>query len=267
MTVSTTRFELEGVLEGSITATLVRDVVVAVGPDTVKFLHSQLSQDLVSMAVGDVRWAFLLQPTGKLVALLRVVRSSEEAVILDTDAGHGEAVIDALARFKIRTKCDLTLRANVSFAASWTSRFPELVEAAGALPETVSDLAAVVRGFPRWGTELTDSTIPNATGLVDRAASFTKGCYTGQELVERIDSRGGNVPRRLVGVAVEASVEELGGDATLMLGGTAVGELTSVRSDPRTSQSVALAYVSRTVDENSALCTAGGHLALVVPLS
>ena len=52
-------------------------------------------------------------------------------------------------------------------------------------------------GIPRMGAELTDKTIPGETGLIERTVSFTKGCYTGQELVARIDSRGGNVPRHL----------------------------------------------------------------------
>lgn len=259
--------QLGSALEGPATTTFVRDVIVAEGVDTVKFLHSQLSQDLVSMAVGETRWSFLLQPTGKLVALLRVVRAAENTIVLDTDAGHGVAVVEALSRFKIRTKCDLALHPTTAFAASWSQRLPDLVEGEGVLDEAVSDVCAVVRGFPRWGTELTDATIPNATGLVDRAASFTKGCYTGQELVERIDSRGGNVPRRLVGIAIDASCEDLGDEAGLLLDGSAAGELTSVRVDPRTGLTVALAYVSRTVDESSTLLTATGHAARVVVLS
>src|ERR1700748_1757567 len=47
------------------------------------------------------------------------------------------------------------------------------------------------------GAELTDKTIPGETGLIELTVSFTKGCYTGQELVARIDSRGSNVARRL----------------------------------------------------------------------
>lgn len=259
--------QLTCVLDGTATATLLRDLITADGVDTVKFLHSQLSQDIVSMAVGDIRWAFLLQPTGKLVALLRVVRSGENTVLLDTDAGHGAGVIEALARFKIRTKCELSLRSGVAFASSWAQRLPHLAEGEGELGEEVADLGAVVRGFPRWGSELSDSTIPNATGLVDRAVSFTKGCYTGQELVERIDSRGGNVPRRLVGVVVEAASDPLSGPNNLLLDGAPVGETTSVRLDPRNGFAVGLAYVGRAVDEASSLRTANGHAARVVVLS
>jgi len=58
----------------------------------------------------------------------------------------------------------------------------------------------VEAGFPRHGRELDDRTIPAEAGLVEACVSFTKGCYTGQELVARIDSRGSNVPRRLRGL-------------------------------------------------------------------
>ena len=57
---------------------------------------------------------------------------------------------------------------------------------------------------PVMGRELDERTIPAEAGVVDRSVSFTKGCYTGQELVARIDSRGGNVPRRLRGIVVPA---------------------------------------------------------------
>ena len=53
------------------------------------------------------------------------------------------------------------------------------------------DILRMAFGLPVMGTEILPGDIPNETGLVDRAASFTKGCYRGQELVERIDSRAG----------------------------------------------------------------------------
>ena len=62
----------------------------------------------------------------------------------------------------------------------------------------------VEAGFPRHGDELDERTIPAEAGLVEASVSFTKGCYTGQELVARIDSRGSNVPRRLRGLLLSA---------------------------------------------------------------
>jgi folate-binding protein YgfZ len=55
----------------------------------------------------------------------------------------------------------------------------------------------IAAGIPRMGHELDEKTIPAETGLIGSTVSFTKGCYTGQELVARIDSRGGHVPRHL----------------------------------------------------------------------
>jgi tRNA-modifying protein YgfZ len=61
-------------------------------------------------------------------------------------------------------------------------------------------------GLPVAGREVTAATIPAEAGLVDRTVSFTKGCFTGQELVARLDSRGSNVARRLCGIVVEGPV-------------------------------------------------------------
>ena len=63
------------------------------------------------------------------------------------------------------------------------------------------EIARIESGIVRMGSELTERTIPAETGLIDRTVSFTKGCYTGQELVARIDSRGSKVARRLCGPA------------------------------------------------------------------
>ena len=65
------------------------------------------------------------------------------------------------------------------------------------------EAARIEAGVPEMGHELTDKTIPQEAGaLVEHAVSFTKGCYTGQELVARLDARGGNVARRLRGVVL-----------------------------------------------------------------
>ena len=84
-------------------------------------------------------------------------------------------------------------------------------------------------GVPAMGAELTEATIPAEAGqwLIDASVSFTKGCYTGQELVARIDSRGGNVPRPLRGLSWTASPSSPG--ATVWNGDVEVGTVTSAR--------------------------------------
>ncbi len=198
----------------------IRDVIDAVGPDSVKFLHAIVSQDIASMTDGETRWSFLLTPQGRVVSHFRVVCVDAEHLSLDIEAGHGALLESSLRRYLIRTKCTLTLRAD---QISWW--FPDravvsevadasVVDAHPLLggvdvfgladaPRDAADSAEaqrrrVVAGFPAMGTELDETSIPNGTGLLEWAVSFSKGCYLGQELVERIDSRSGSTPARLV---------------------------------------------------------------------
>ena len=82
-------------------------------------------------------------------------------------------------------------------------------------------------GLPAMGTEIQPGDIPNETGVVERAASFTKGCYRGQELVERIDSRAGG--RRTI-CRIRAEVPVSPGDELHGADGAAVGSVLSVAS-------------------------------------
>jgi tRNA-modifying protein YgfZ len=249
---------------------LPRDFVRAAGPDVIPFLQGQLSQDVAELAVGDSAWALLLQPQGKVVAFLRVLRLGEEEVVLETDAGFAEAVIGRLTRFKLRVKCDLdpldwrcvAVRGpeahdlvSGGVVADWPG-LPgvDLVGESVAAPEGVPlcsleayEAVRIEAGIPVMGRELDENTIPAEAGVVDRSVSFTKGCYTGQELVARIDSRGGNVPRRLRGVVL-AGGELPPVGAQIEADGKEVGRLTSVAVSPGLGATVALAYVRRAVE-------------------
>ncbi|MGH9068026.1 MAG: hypothetical protein ACRD0J_11165, partial [Acidimicrobiales bacterium] len=85
-----------------------RDVVAASGPDTVEYLQGQLSQDVAALTVGGSAWSLLLAPQGKVDARLRVTRTGPDAFVLDVDGGWGEAVVARLARFRLRSKVELT---------------------------------------------------------------------------------------------------------------------------------------------------------------
>ena len=206
-----------------------RDVVRVGGPDAASFLQGQLSQDVEPLDVGASVWSLVLQPQGKVDALVRVTRAGAEEYLLELDGGFGPSLVERLERFKLRVKADV-----------------ELVEQAAAM--TAGELAEYERwrvevGFPAMGKELTESTIPEEAGVVDLTVSFTKGCYTGQELVARIDSRGRNVPRRLR--RLRGSMAE--GDELVADDGKVVGTVTTVAGD------VGLGYVSRSVEPPATL--------------
>lgn len=208
-----------------------RDVIAIEGPDASRFLHSLVSQDVASMAVGEVRWSFLLQPQGKLVSFFRITRLEDQApgvgsFELEMDAGLGGSTESALRRYLIRTKA--ILRLEVDVAREW-----------------LAESERIESGIPAWGRELTEATIPNETGWASAAVSFTKGCYVGQELVERIDSRGGNVVKRLCRLELTGSVGT-DGRGELLLDGKQVGALTSAYADGA-GHGVGLGYVRREV--------------------
>ena len=248
---------------------LPRDFLFASGADAMTFLQGQLSQDVEKMAPGDSALSFLLQPQGKVDALLRVTREADDRFVLDTDAGWGERVRERLERFKLRVKCDIGPLPWRCFAvrgprahelaqgtnADWPGLpgVDQIGEEIGPLPEArLCDLQAyeavrIEAGVPVMGKEIDEKTIPAETGVVDRAVSFTKGCFTGQELVARIDSRGGNVPRHLRGIVVGTNVVPPVG-ATVEADGKEVGVLTSVAESLERRAPVGLAYVRRAVE-------------------
>ena len=184
-----------------------RDVVVIEGPDAATYLQSQASQDLRGMAVGDARWTFLLQPTGKVDVLARVTMVGDETFELDTDPGFGPVLEARLNRFKIRVKATVEAR-----------------DPAGSVE--VDDDERIAAAWPKMGVEIVPGeTIPAETGLDAVAVSFTKGCYPGQELVERMDSRGSTAPRHLA-VLPRHSEDEPG--AAVIQDGKPIGTITSV---------------------------------------
>ncbi|MST34577.1 hypothetical protein GHK86_17845, partial [Acidimicrobiaceae bacterium USS-CC1] len=87
---------------------LTRDTAEVAGPDAAAYLQGQLSQDVAGLGVGESAWAWLLAPQGKVDALVRVARTGADAFVLDTDPGWGEAVVQRLTRFKLRTRADIT---------------------------------------------------------------------------------------------------------------------------------------------------------------
>ncbi len=105
-----------------------------------------------------------------------------------------------------------------------------------------------VEGGAPAGNEFQEEMIPAESGVVAEAVSFTKGCFVGQELTARIDSRGGNTPRHLRGVVIIAAADQPPPGAALVLpDGGEVGELTSVSYSPALGRNAALAYVKRKV--------------------
>ena len=256
-----------------------RAVLAVAGPDAEAFLQGQLSQDIEALAQGQSAWSLILQPQGRIDALVRVTRRSSDQFILDTD-GPLEQVIARLKRFMLRT--DVTLE-----PLDWRCiavRGPGAAEAAvsgevvGPLPtggiDVLGPAPAVAEevpridvdaleahrircGFPRMGIDIDDRTIPAEAEVVPWTVSFTKGCFTGQELVARMDSRGSTGPRYLRLLTLQDRADLAGGDPIASTDGADIGTVTSAAWDAITGTTVALGYIKRSVGMPAEVQVAG----------
>ena len=205
------------------------------GADAAAYLQGQLSQDVEAMAVGETSWTYVLSPNGHIDAFARIYRTGDDAFALEVDAGYGDALEARLRRFLLRTKATIA------------------VTPATAVASDHDEAARIREGRPAMGRDIDERSVPAEIGWLDRAVSFTKGCYTGQELVARMDSRVAEPPRRLVRVTVAGAAragDEIAAD------GTAVGSVTSAAAVD--DGAVALGYVKRGTDLTGTVTVAGG---------
>jgi folate-binding protein YgfZ len=211
-----------------------RDVVVVQGPDAQSYLQSQLSQQIEGMALRSSRYSLLLQPAGRVDAVVRVTRFEDTVFVLDSEAGSAEGIMARLNRFKIRVnasveqlpwQCVALRGAGARMLAESLGRVPsdgltvdawwggddavDLLGAAVADVDGVDHLSSnefdnvrVGAHWPLVGVDIEPGCIPAETGLIPVAVSFSKGCYPGQELVERMDSRAATAPRELRAASV-----------------------------------------------------------------
>jgi tRNA-modifying protein YgfZ len=159
-------------------AALEWSVVRAEGPDAKTFLQSQLSQDLEGLDEAG-RWTLLLRPDG-VVVTAATIAPDDGGYALTVPRELGEATLARLRRFLLRTECTLSL-------------------ADADEGPYVDEIGLINDAWPHT-REFAAGLAPQSFGsaFVERSVSFTKGCYTGQELVTRLHSRGSNVPWRLV---------------------------------------------------------------------
>ncbi len=260
-----------------------RDVIRAFGADAVSFLQGQISQDVANLQPGESRLALILEPQGKVDAWVRVWgRGQSDEILIDCEGGSGQLVLDRLNRFRMRVKAELELLdwqcvalrgpdcpavgspeliAELKGSVSWAGvagvdllgpqvTVPQGIHIAGL---AAFDSVRIEAGWPAMGSELgaqlEPKIIPAEAGqwLIDASVSFTKGCYTGQELVARVDSRGNNTPRNLRGLVIASNViPPLG--AEIMVDDQLRGTITSVGESLDLRAPVALGYVHRSVE-------------------
>ncbi len=144
----------------------------------------------------------------------------------EIEHANAPAQIEGIAAIAVRTDTGVDLICAAADTATLTEMLRE--RAATPVSETAADILRVEHGRPRYGVDLDDSVIPQEAGLNERAVSFTKGCYVGQETVARLYYKGR--PNRLLR-GLRLSEPALPG-AELRLGERAAGRLSSAVLSP-----------------------------------
>lgn len=236
-----------------------------IGTDAASYLQRMVSNDVEALEPGDACQALLLTAKARLIAPLTVLRRETDDFLLLTEPALGDRVVNELVRFRFAAKCTVereTHSSTIVFGEPLDESIPtadygvpayELLDAAPPSGDLVStdelERRRILAGTPAWGRELDDRVLPAEAGLEERAISFTKGCYPGQEPIARLHYRGH--PNRGLRVLELAGHDAPAYDAELTLDGKAVGRITSAVADG--ARILALAYVRREVPDDAVL--------------
>jgi tRNA-modifying protein YgfZ len=227
----------------SATATRERAYVRVQGPDAIDYLNRMLSNDVPADGSVD---ALLLTAKARVIAPVLVWRRGEDDVLLLTEPELGEPLRAQLLRIRFAARCEVDLEEHTStIVFAETDGIPnrdyglaaaEVLDA-GLEPTLAPDELERLRieaATPRYGSEIDDRVLPAEAGLEERAISFSKGCYPGQEPIARQHFRG-KVNRRLR--VLEVDGDPPAAETPVVLGEKEVGRITSA------VQGLALAYV------------------------
>jgi tRNA-modifying protein YgfZ len=226
------------------------------GPDAADLLQRLVSNDVLASESCE---ALLLTPKGRVIAPLRVWRRDDDDFLLLTEPELGPVVLEHLRRMRIASRCEIEPEDHVSAIVlgdeggiptqDYGVPARELLDPPfePEPPDDGLERLRILARTPRWGREIDDGILPAEAGLDERAVSFTKGCYPGQEPLARLHNRG-HVNRTLRVLEVDGEprqADEVAHD------GKVVGRVTSA------VPGLALAYVRVEVPAGAALEVAG----------
>ena len=244
------------------------------GRDAARLLQNVVTSDIDALAVGEGQYGLALTPKGKPIADAWIVREGEDSFVCACEAPAQDDLSAMLRRYRLASRAEiapvtsalrllerplaapvegwhsgplgaLLLADPATAQAAWDAALAEsLVPIGGETRETLR----IEQGLPRFGVDFDDSNLPAEAGVVERAVSFTKGCYIGQEPIVRLAHRG-HANRELRRLRLAASLEL---PATLLEGERDVGRVTSSPGLPE-GGAAALGYVRSAVADGAAL--------------
>jgi len=233
------------------------------GADAAEFLQGQVTNDVEALEPGTGCYSALLNHKGKVRTDMRVLRG-EDWIWLDTEPGFQQLLESMVATYGIgrdvRAEDVSDAYAILSLVGPATDAGVDVIcpaESAQAVREAlgleelsteVAECLRIESGRPRFGVDFDSDTIPQEAGLNERAVSFDKGCYVGQETVARLHYKG-RPNRHLRGLRLSGEAQP---GAELRLGDRTVGALGSVAVSP-VHGPIGLAIVRREAEPGDVL--------------
>jgi folate-binding protein YgfZ len=217
-----------------------------------------VSNDVAALEPGGSCEALFLTPKARVIAPLLVLRRASDDYLLLTEPELGERLRAGLlrARFAAKVEIEPELHESVLVLGEASGGIPnddygvpavELLDAdlEPTIGEEALETLRIEAGRPRFGKEIDDRVLPAEAGLVERAVSFSKGCYPGQEPIARLHHRG-HANRRLRRLRLEGDAVPAY-DAEIRRGEKVVGRVTSAVAG------LALGYVRVEVPDDAEL--------------
>ena len=253
-------FSLEGyqavTANGGVVRRADRGVLAVSGADRATWLQGLLTNDVEALKEGEVQYAAYLTPQGRMITDMHVM-AERDRILMAVPGSLAPALREKLDGLIFSEDAQVTDES--SRLATWTViRRDEFVEVIGeALPAEFAGLTEVTldtyevirveRGVPRFLADMTEDTIPLEAGIEDRAISFTKGCYVGQEVIVRVTHRGGGrVAKKLVRWVGDESADIVPlKDSRILSFDKDIGRVTSAAFSPNVNRVVGLGYVHR----------------------
>src|SRR5687767_4071869 len=252
-------FNLEGYqavhANGGVVRRTDRRVLAISGADRATWLQGLVTNDVQNLAEGESRYAAWLTPQGRMITDMNVAARGDR-LLLDVPATLAADLRDRLDGLIFSEDAQVTDESGRLLV--WTVISGTLVDIIGeTLPAEYKPLTEVdldtfeviriERGVPKFLADMNDDTIPLEAGIEDRAISFTKGCYVGQEVIVRVTTRGGGrVAKRLVRWHADdsASVVPMP-ESRIFSFDKDIGRVTSSAFSPSVNKVVGLGYVHR----------------------
>ena len=252
-----------------------RGLIEVSGKEAIQFLNGLITNDVAKLEDNAQMSAAFPNANGRLIAVVRVLRSGDKFLFETEDATH-ETLFKNLFRFtfagdffvedlsenftffsisNFKSEISNTIIFQTDVGADYfvpkdlteTFKADLLHQNAIEITDELYEILRIENGIPLYGVDMDETTIVPEVGLPE-LISYNKGCYIGQEIIARIHFRG-HIAKQLTGLILSIESRESGIESELQnaelksTDGKSAGRITSITFSPKLNKCIALAYV------------------------